>query len=351
MCSACHKLGDIGRSEAGPGLTGMGAHSRAELLAHILDPNRDVDPSYWQWNVTMRSGDTHAGIIARENAPRLTLRNQSGDLEIRKDDIVTRENTRRSLMPEGLEAMGAESLRDLLTFLAGADAKFRILDLRQAYTADSRRGFRREEERDETVALNRFGDVTVGSVPFFVMDPARSATGANLVALRGGPGRGNLSDDFPQRVEIPVTATAASLHFLGGVGGWAWPTGGDTARGTPVMKVIVQFADGTSQEHVLRNGEHIADAFTRVEVPLSTDAAGFTRRGQLRYFAINLGKTAALSRIVLESFDNDVVPATVAITASVDPVTVKPPAAPTAGAPQGAAAGAEGRRQRRRGAA
>jgi uncharacterized protein len=339
VCSACHKLGDIGRSEVGPGLTGMGAHGRAELLAQILDPNREVDPSYWQWNVTTRRGETHAGIVASENAATLTLRNQSGDVEIRKDDIVTRENTRRSLMPEGLEAMGAESLRDLLTFLAGVDAKFRILDLRQAYTADSRRGFRREEERDETVTLNRFGDVTVGSVPFFVMDPARSATGANLVALRGGPGRGNLSDDFPQRVEIPVTATAASLHFLGGVGGWAWPTGGDTARGTPVMKVIVQFADGTSQEHVLRNGEHIADAFTRVEVPLSTDAAGFTRRGQLRYFAINLGKTAALSRIVLESFDNDVVPATVAITASVDPVPVKPPAAPVAGALQGAAQG------------
>ena len=105
-------------------------------------------------------------------------------------------------MPEGLEALGAEALRDILTFIvsmaAGDDQKFRIIDLREAYTADSRRGLRREDERDETVTLHRFGDVTVAGVPFFVMDPARSLNGANLVALKGGPGSANLSDEFPQ---------------------------------------------------------------------------------------------------------------------------------------------------------
>ena len=59
----------------------------------------------------------------------------------------------------------------------------------------------------------------------------------------------------------------------------------------------------------------------RAEVPLSTDAGDFTRRGQLRYFAVNLGKKGPLSKIVLESFDNDIVPATVAITASEEPAT------------------------------
>ena len=325
-CSSCHKLGDIGGSAAGPPLDGMGAHGRAELLAAIVDPNREVDPSYWQWNVTTRKGETLSGVIATENAAGLTLRNASGDVEIKKEDIAQRENTRRSLMPEGLEALGAGALRDILTFLAG-DAgaqKFRVVDLRPAYTADSRRGFRRDDERDETVTLHRFGDVQVAGVPFFVMDPARSLNGVNLIALKGGPGKGNLSDEFPQRVEIPTTVTAASLHFLGGVGGWAWPTGGDAARGTPAMKVTVVFADGTSEEHVLRNGEHFADTFVRAEVPLSTDAGDFTRRGQLRYFALNLGKKAQLSKIVLESFDTDIVPATVAITAGADPVAGNP---------------------------
>ena len=320
-CAVCHKLGDLGKADVGPPLAGMGSHGPAELLVHIVDPNREVDPSFVQWNVTTKKGETLVGVIVSENAASLTLRNQGGDTEVRKSDIAARENTHRSLMPEGLEGLGAEALRDLLAFMCGGEQTFRVLDLRDAYTADSRRGsFRREEDRDETITLHKFGNVTVRGVPFFVMDPAKSPNGANFIALKGGPGRGNVSDDFPQRVEIPAHATAASLHFLGGVGGWAWPYGGDGKRGTPAMKVAVQFADGTSEEHVLKNGEHFADYNGRADVPQSTDAGDFTRRGQLRYFALNLGKKAPLKQIVLESLDNDISPCTVAITASAERV-------------------------------
>jgi putative membrane-bound dehydrogenase-like protein len=318
-CSSCHKLGDVGKSEVGPPLNGMGSHGRAALLAQIIDPNREVDPSYWLWNVTTKKGETLSGAVAAENATSLTLRSPSGDVEIKKEEIASRENTRLSVMPEGLENLGAEALRDILTFIEGDSGRFRVADLRSAYNADSRRGLRREDERDETVTLHRFGDVTVAGVPFFVMDPARAPNGMNFVALKGGPGTGNLSDDLPQRVEIPVGSVAASVHVLGGVGGWAWPVGGDRTRGMPAMKLIAQFADGTSEEHVLKNGEHIADAFTRASVPLSVDAGDFTRRGQVRYFALNLGKRAAVSKIVLESYDNDIVPCTLAITLSSEP--------------------------------
>ena len=72
-CASCHKLGDVGK-DIGPPLTGMGAHGRAELLGHIVDPNREVDPSFWQWNVTTKKGETLTGMIASENAASLTLR-------------------------------------------------------------------------------------------------------------------------------------------------------------------------------------------------------------------------------------------------------------------------------------
>jgi putative heme-binding domain-containing protein len=121
-CSSCHKLGDMGKSDAGPPLTGIGTHPRAELLAHVVDPNREVDPSFWQWNITTRNSQTLVGVIARENDASITLRGPSGDVEIRKDDITNRENTRRSLMPEGFEALGAEALRDILTFLGASQA-------------------------------------------------------------------------------------------------------------------------------------------------------------------------------------------------------------------------------------
>ena len=317
-CAVCHRLGEIGK-EVGPPLNGMGAHGPAELLVHIVDPNREVDPSFWQWNITTKKGETLVGVIVSENAASLTLRNQGGDTEVKKEDIANRENTRRSLMPEGLEGLGAEALRDLLTFVCGGDQKFRVLDLRNAYTADSRRGsFRRVEDRDETISLHKFGNVTVAGVPFFIMDPAKSPNGANFIALKGGPGRNNVSDEFPRRVEIPARVTAASLHFLGGVGGWAWPYGGDRNRGVPAMRVVVQFADGTSEEHILKNGEYFADYNGHADVPQSMDAGDFTRRGQLRSFALTLKKPGALKSIALESFDNDIAPCTVAITAGTE---------------------------------
>ncbi|HYF36506.1 MAG TPA: ThuA domain-containing protein, partial [Prosthecobacter sp.] len=289
--------------------------------------NREVDPSFWQWNITTKKGETLAGIIASENQGGLTLRNQTGDYEIKATEIATRENTRRSLMPEGLDALGPEVLRDILAFVCGSEQHYRVLDLRDAYTADSRRGaFRSDEAKDETVTLHKFGNVTVNGVPFFIMDPLKSVTGSNLIMLKGG-GKGTAASEFPQRVEIPTTATAASLHFLGGVAGWGWPFGGDAARGKPAMKVTANFADGDSQTFTLNNGEYFADYIGRADVPLSENAGDFTRRGQLRYFALNLKKKAPLKSLVLESFDNGITPATVAITASADKAATKAPAA------------------------
>ena len=115
-CSVCHKLGDIG-ADVGPSLDGMGSHGAAELLGQILDPNREVEDTYFANNITTKGGETLVGVIASENNASLTLATQSGVREIAKSDIAKRENTRRSLMPEGFEALGAAGLRDLLAFI------------------------------------------------------------------------------------------------------------------------------------------------------------------------------------------------------------------------------------------
>ena len=116
-CAVCHKLGDTPSREVGPPLTGIGAHPAAELIVHIVDPNREVDPSFWQWNITTKKGDTLAGVVVSENFVSLVVRNQGGDTEVKIDDVATRENTRRSLMPEGFEALGGEGLRDVIAYL------------------------------------------------------------------------------------------------------------------------------------------------------------------------------------------------------------------------------------------
>jgi putative membrane-bound dehydrogenase-like protein len=119
-CAICHRFGDVGLRDVGPPLTGIGARDAAELLTAIIDPNRQVEPNYWQWNVTTKKGDTFVGVIVSENNTSLTLRNQGGDTEVKKDDIAKRENTHRSLMPEGFEGFGAAALRDLIAYLSAS---------------------------------------------------------------------------------------------------------------------------------------------------------------------------------------------------------------------------------------
>jgi len=121
-CAICHKYGDVGVRDVGPPLAGIGSKSPLELLTHIVDPNRQVEPNYWQWNLTTRKGETLVGVIVAETGASLTLRNQGGDTEVRLADIASRENTRRSLMPEGLEGLGAAGLRDVIAYLAASSA-------------------------------------------------------------------------------------------------------------------------------------------------------------------------------------------------------------------------------------
>ncbi len=121
-CVICHQLGGTGNA-VGPALDGMGTHGAAELLGQIIDPNREVEQNFWAHNITTRSGETFAGVITSENASTLTLATQAGVKEIAVADISKRENTRRSLMPEGFEALGAEGLRDLLAYIATFSAK------------------------------------------------------------------------------------------------------------------------------------------------------------------------------------------------------------------------------------
>ena len=117
-CAICHKLGDVGFRDVGPPLAGIGARTAAELLTSIVDPNRQVEPNFWQWNITTKKGETFSGVIVSETTAALVVRNQGGDTEVKTADITTRENTRRSLMPDGFDGLGATGLRDIIAYLA-----------------------------------------------------------------------------------------------------------------------------------------------------------------------------------------------------------------------------------------
>ncbi len=331
-CAVCHKFNGEGANLA-PDLTGMGAHSRAELLVDIVDPNREVDPSFAAFDFTMKNGDVFQGIISRENAQTVLVRDAAGEHELAKADIATRRELGRSLMPEGFEALGGETLRDILAYLQSVDAKYRIIDLRTAFDADSRHGlFITTENPNETLKFKRFGNVREGDVPFVIADPGITGSGNNLVILKGGEGH---SKSYPQRVEIPVGHVQANaLNFLGGIGGWAFPCCGDEkGEGLPAAKVTVAYEGGQNEEILLKNGVEFADYIRPHDVPGSKDASDLVNGEQVRVFRKALAKGGVIEKLMLESYDNRIAPVFVAITAE----NATPGTAPAASAPAAAA--------------
>ena len=186
--------------------------------------------------------------------------------------------------------------------------------MREAFTADSTRGiYVSREASDQSLAFKKFGIVKAGEIPFEIVSPARSSSGNNVVVLKGGSG---FARTLPQRVEINnLNLTAAKLHFLGGVGGWAYPFGGDRFENLKVAKVTVHFRGGTTEEIVLTNGVEIADYNGRVDVPGSKLLPDVVSRGQVRWFTKSLKHQGVIEKIVLESFGNEVAPTFVGITA------------------------------------
>ncbi len=116
-CATCHQLADEG-FELGPNLEGIGYHSAAELLVHIVDPNRMVDDEHRTWNITTKGGTLYSALIASENSSSVRLRLPAGvTVELKTADIAKREKSTISLMPEGLEAVGDEGMRDLIAYI------------------------------------------------------------------------------------------------------------------------------------------------------------------------------------------------------------------------------------------
>ena len=119
-CMACHRLGERGH-QVGPNLALVRNRTPEALVAAILDPNRDVQPSYVNYVVTDTDGRTATGMITAETANSITLRSAGGIEEtILRTELRDISSSALSLMPEGLEAaLPAQAMADLLAYISG----------------------------------------------------------------------------------------------------------------------------------------------------------------------------------------------------------------------------------------
>ena len=119
FCDRCHRFGEMGM-EAGPDLTTVGGRfSRQDLIEAIVFPSRTVSDLWQAVEVTTRDGKSYLGTLTSEDGRNVTLQQMDGSrIQVPKADIVNRDVSEKSPMPEGLlNALTPEEVWDLFAFL------------------------------------------------------------------------------------------------------------------------------------------------------------------------------------------------------------------------------------------
>jgi putative membrane-bound dehydrogenase-like protein len=118
-CTVCHKFDGQGH-EVGPDLRAvLGNKTRDALLTDVLDPNREVDPRYVNYQVTTTSGRVLTGLLAVETPSSVTLRRaENAEDTVLRSQIESLQATGQSLMPDELEKqVSKQDLADIIEFL------------------------------------------------------------------------------------------------------------------------------------------------------------------------------------------------------------------------------------------
>ena len=92
------------------------------MLVNIIDPNREVQPSYLSYLIETKNDESLLGIIANETASSVTIRETfARETVIPRSNIKTVQSMGQSLMPEGLEtALTPQGMADLLEYISAA---------------------------------------------------------------------------------------------------------------------------------------------------------------------------------------------------------------------------------------
>jgi putative heme-binding domain-containing protein len=118
-CATCHRIAADG-GQIGPDLTKLGAiRAGRDILESIVLPSSTIAQGFESYVIATSDGRIVTGLIARQTADTLFVRDSSGaELRLRRDQVQEMNRSPTSLMPEGLDKqMTKEEFRDLLAFL------------------------------------------------------------------------------------------------------------------------------------------------------------------------------------------------------------------------------------------
>ncbi len=308
-CATCHVFKGEGKI-VGPNLNGMSVHPKAELLTHILDPNRSVEANYRLYTVLTADGVVIAGLLSAESLTTIEMVDAQGKQHtILREDIDELQPSKNSAMPEGFEqSIDDVGFVNVLEYLTQSD-QFVPLGLEAVANTVSTQGmFYDRANVSERLVLPKYDVIVIENVPFSLIDP-KGTTVANAVMLHGP--NGPFAPQMPKEVSVRCRTSAKTIHVLGGVAGWASK---QPSRGGVSMIVRLRYSDGQAEDHPLIDGQHIADYIGKFDVPKSKFALSTQAGGQLRYLAISPKRTEMIDAIELVKPEHHSAPIVMAIT-------------------------------------
>ena len=121
-CAVCHRLFGEG-NQVGPELTGYDRSSMDFWLHNVLTPSLEIREGFGNYVIKLNSGQVLSGIIAKQDASGIQLRDAANQLtQIKQADIGSMEASPVSLMPPMLTAgMSDADLRDFFAYLMKAE--------------------------------------------------------------------------------------------------------------------------------------------------------------------------------------------------------------------------------------
>jgi putative heme-binding domain-containing protein len=124
-CSRCHTVKGQG-GQLGPDLSNLIHRDYASVLRDIAEPSYALHPDYITQVIELKDGRILTGAV-RTEGDRLHVGDVQGlVVTVRRDQVNEMFSTTVSIMPEGLpKLLGAEKMRDLMTFLLTEPAQKR----------------------------------------------------------------------------------------------------------------------------------------------------------------------------------------------------------------------------------
>ncbi|HVR73355.1 MAG TPA: glycosyl hydrolase, partial [Planctomycetota bacterium] len=270
---------------------------------------RSLEGTYRVYTAVTTDGRVLNGLLASESRTSIELVDADAKRHsVLREDLDQLTGSSKSLMPEGFEKqMSRDELVNLLEFLAQR-GKFLPLSLSKVATAVSTRGmFTNEEASAERLIFPDWSPKTFEGVPFQLVDPQGDRI-PNVILLYGP--QGNLPPKMPKSVRLACNSPAKAIHLLGGVSGWGFPF---TERGSTSLIVRLHYENGTTEDHPLLNGEHLADYIRRVDVP-GSKLAFRSGNQQIRCLAVFPKESAMIREVELVKGTDDTAPVVMAVT-------------------------------------